>query len=99
LWAELWKSKPAADFCVPALRIIQAAGAKPVLRKAQEVVRSELPSVERGLQLIAASTIDLTDIAAGHKETASMRGRLYGEACKSDHFDEALIRCVIEFFG
>ncbi|WP_443082832.1 baseplate hub protein [Variovorax sp. WDL1] len=31
-WAELQKSKPAAD-CVPMLRIIQAAGGKPVLRR------------------------------------------------------------------
>ncbi|WP_232324335.1 hypothetical protein [Variovorax sp. WDL1] len=67
--------------------------------KAQEVIRAELPLVERELQLIAANTIDLTEHAGWAGDQAYLRGRLYGEACKSDHLDEPLIRRVIEFFG
>jgi len=101
-WAELWRSKAAADF-VPMLALIQAAGAKPILNRALSIIRAEMPRVEKELKLIAAMTTFssrecIAELVHADDENY-LRGRVYGEASSSLYFGEKALRKVIDYFG
>lgn len=100
-WAELVRNKLAADF-VPMLRLIEAAGGKPQLSKAQAIIKAELPIAERELDIIVANTLMYghgEHSLSGSLDDYYFLGWMFSQSTSSIRFGEQSIRRAIDFFA